>query len=509
MLIFFRGDIIKNLFKAVALLSVFSVTTRLLGFIFKIYLSRQIPSSTLGAYTVALSVAMVFVTALTSGLPLVISRSVAGNIIAEKSKKSHQLVTGGLIISLVLSALFCLIIILAKPLFLLIFTDEISYYILITLLPFILFSGIYSPFKGYLWGKEKYFQVSVVEFIEQIIKIIICFVFFTLLNANSFLVIGLSISIGCVLSTFIGIWYYKRAKGKFASPKNVIKPLITSSTPLTIVRFLGSLLIPAISIILPLRLITGGFSNEQALSLLGIAMGMTIPLLTIPSTLTGSLSMALIPQLSVLQKENNSFALNNQINSSVLFTLICTFLVVPLFMGIGLPICEFLFNNSTAGLLLEKYAWIVVPTGLMQICTSILNSLGKEFYTFITYAIGGIVLFICIIFLSPVLGIEALFLSMGINALLVTVLNYIKIKKTTNLNSKIVLKVIILCVVSIGEAMLCSFLYSLLLNMFPRFICIVLVCGIGVLCYFMLLFALNIVNYEYVGYLKNRLNKNK
>lgn len=452
---------------------------------------------------------MVFVTALSSGIPLIISRNVASNIVDNNQKASNKLVTSGLLISLIISTIFCIFIIFAKPLFMLIFTDANSYSIILTLIPFILFSGIYAPFKGYLWGKENYFGVSIVEFLEQILKIIICIILFVFFDLNISLPAGLSISFACALSTFVGIYFYKKEKGKFANPKGYIKPLIKSSFPLTFARFSGSLLMPLISVILPLRLMAGGFSNEQALSLIGIAMGMTMPILTIPSTIIGSLSMALIPQLSVLQKSDNSTGLKNQISSSILFTIVCTFFIVPIFIGIGEPICEFLFGNTFAGTLLTKYAWIVVPTGLMQISTSMLNSIGKEVYTFVTYAIGGIVLFASIIFLTPLLGIEAFLIGIGINGFLVSVLNIIKIKKCTNINVLLFRKIFLLIFIVLTLSLLSYYIYNVLIFVFPMFISIALTCCITALSYFVLLFIFNIISFEYIETLKGSVKKNK
>lgn len=479
----------------------------MLGFLFKIYLGRQIPTETLGSYSIALGVAMVFVTALTSGLPLVISRSVAGNQVSKNHHNSNKLVTSGLIISTILALFFVLCIVLVKPLFSLIFTDTDGYLILLSLIPFIVFSGVYSPIKGYLWGQEKYFEVSLVEFVEQIIKIIICFIIFLIFDINKSLPAGLSISIACALSTVLGFYFYKKSGGKFSNPKGYSKTLIKESLPLTLVRFVGSLLMPIVSIILPLRLMAGGYSNEQALSLIGICMGMTMPLLTIPSTIIGSLSMALIPQLSILNKQHNNFALNNQIKSSLLFTIISSFFILPIFIAIGEPISQFLFNNSQAGIILSKYAWVIIPTGIMQISTSILNSLGHEVYTFITYAIGGLVLFLGILLLPPVIGIESMLLSMGLNAVLVSLLNFYKIKKLTNFSASLVLKLIILCLITFGLTILCKQLFNLLIFVLPTFFSIAVCCMVIAVLYFLMLFVFNIIDYSYINMFKKRLKK--
>ena len=68
---------IKSLFKAVFIITVFSISTRLLGFLLKIFLSRQIGAEGLGIFQVALSIAMIFITLVSSGLPLIVSKKTA------------------------------------------------------------------------------------------------------------------------------------------------------------------------------------------------------------------------------------------------------------------------------------------------------------------------------------------------------------------------------------------------------------------------------------------------
>ena len=68
----------KSIFKSVAIITFFSVLTRFLGFLFRIYLSRTIGAEELGKYQVALSVFLVFLTIVSSGFTFVISRMTAG-----------------------------------------------------------------------------------------------------------------------------------------------------------------------------------------------------------------------------------------------------------------------------------------------------------------------------------------------------------------------------------------------------------------------------------------------
>lgn len=394
-----------------------------------------------------------------------------------------------------------------KNLFGFVFTDSDSYIVLLTLLPFILSTAIYSSIRGYLWGKEKYFDVSMVEFIEQIIKIILCIVLFKTLKNAYIYVPGLAISISCVLSTLLGFYYFKKACGKIKPAPGTFSHLVKKSLPLTLVRFVGSLITPFISILLPIMLIKGGYTNEQSLALIGISMGMVLPLLSVPSTVIGSLSMALIPQLNVLKEQQKFLTLRRQINSSFVFTLCATFIFVPIFSSIGVPICETLFNSTNAGEILNSFAWIMVPNGIMMISTSILNSLGYEKYTFFSYGISSIILILGVLVLPQYMGINALFLSLGLNSLLVFVLNYIKIKRVVSIDNKTITNTAILLLLSIPITLLCRYMYKLLIIVFPNIIVIGLICIISLIATMLLMLAFNIINIEYFNTFKENLFK--
>ena len=63
--------------KAVLSVTFFTVIDRVLGFIFKIYLSRELGAVNMGVYQVALSIFFLLLTATTSGIPLIVSKLMA------------------------------------------------------------------------------------------------------------------------------------------------------------------------------------------------------------------------------------------------------------------------------------------------------------------------------------------------------------------------------------------------------------------------------------------------
>ena len=60
----------KSIFKAVAIITIFSVITRALGFVFRIFLSRKLGAEGIGLYQMGTSILGIFMTLIASGLPL-------------------------------------------------------------------------------------------------------------------------------------------------------------------------------------------------------------------------------------------------------------------------------------------------------------------------------------------------------------------------------------------------------------------------------------------------------
>lgn len=107
----------KNSIKTKALLvMIFSVATRLISFLFKIYLSREFGAELIGLYSMALAVFGLLTMIPSSGIPLTVSRMVAETNVNKNSKRAYGLVSSGLIISLIINfAVIGLFIIFRKP----------------------------------------------------------------------------------------------------------------------------------------------------------------------------------------------------------------------------------------------------------------------------------------------------------------------------------------------------------------------------------------------------------
>lgn len=496
--IFKREEILKSLFKTVAYITIFSIITRALGFIFRIYLSRALGAEALGLYQVSISVFMVLLTIVASGMPVVISKLTAKYHAQNDKKSEGSLMTTALLISLITSIVLIAFVLIFKGLFSKIFADDRCYTILLVMLPAILCSAIYNVFRGAMWGHSNYFCYCITELFEQIARIAICvfMLSFGLTSLSPSISAGLSLTIATILSAILAMVLYFVYGGRLNKPNDIYKEVLKSSTSITGVRVASSLVQPIIALIIPARLIAAGYTSAQAMSIFGIALGMTMPLLFIPVTLVGSLSMVLIPDISTAIVKNDTEHVNNRISSSILFTLVITFLMIPLYIGAGDNIGLFFYDNLQSGQLLAAAAWTMLPFALINITSSILNALGLEVKSFINYIVGSIFMFVCIIFLPKLIGIRALIWGMGSCVTVASLLNIRMIKKKTNLKLNLFKPILKLSIISLPTAALTYFVTSLLSNFMPLFFNLAISCTLGAVMFILLCMMFGILNFQ-------------
>ena len=462
----------KSLFKTVALITMFSVITRIIGFLFRIYLSREVGAEALGMYQVAFSIFMVLLTIIASGLPLIMSRMTSSFTISKEKEKQSSLVSTALIFSVLLSVFLCVIVLVFRNLFAKLFTDERCLQILIIMLPSLIFSSVYCVLRGAMWGKDNYFALCISELYEQVVRIFICVIVLTssLTVIEKAFNVAWSLNWACLLSMIFVILLYFFYNGSLSKPsKKIFKPLIKQSAPITGIRVASSFIQPLVALILPAKLMSIGYTSTQALSLYGVAVGMTLPLLFVPTTIIGSLSTALIPDMSKALTQNDQAHIENRIRSSIVFSLFISALFIPAYLGMGELAGIFLYDNVMSGTLLQSSSFVLLPLGLTNITSSLLNSLGFEVKSFKNFICGTIVMFVCIWFLPKFVGINAFVWGMGGSYLVTSLLNISMLKKKTGVKLKIGKTVLMLILVILPSASLTAFVVGICNNFLPLF----------------------------------------
>lgn len=414
--------------KAVATLTAFTVIERTLGFLFKIYLSREIGAVGMGIYSVALSFFFVLLTLITSGVPLVVSKLTAKGGRA----LSDGVCSAALIVETVISLFICLAVaLLQKPVGAL-FADRTSMTLVMIMLPALVFSGIYSAFRGVLWGEKKFVSVSVVELIEQVARIAVCVILFIVFS-DKMHAVALSMTVACGVSAAACAIFYFAGKRKLKSPKTHFKPLISSSAPITLSRTTSSVNNYITAIAVPFLLMSTGLNSEQSMYVFGSCVGMALPLLYMPITVVGSLAFVMIPTLSQAYAEKNVASMRKQVESALTFSIVVAAIALPVFASLGDDIGVFLYDNTDAGEFIKKSSWLLLPLSFENIASSMLNSLDLEKKSLINYLIGAGTLYaVCFCFYGR-FDMNVYMIAFGGSITLSAVLDIIDIKKRTGI----------------------------------------------------------------------------
>ncbi|MBE7085104.1 MAG: hypothetical protein E7368_03520 [Clostridiales bacterium] len=217
--------------------------------------------------------------------------------------------------------------------------------------------------------------------------------------------------------------------GKFARSKKQLKPLFSATLPITAVRASGSLVSSAVAVLLPIMLIRAGANEGEALTLFGVVSGMAMPVLFIPSTIIGSLSLVLVPELAEDYYRKNHQRLYKNLARGLTTAFLVSCFLLPFFYAVGRELGMLAFSNPLAGEFIQKGCPILLPMSLTMISTGMLNSMGYEKQTFIFYFVGAGALLLCILLLPALCGAYAYLIGMGVSFLVTAVCNLIFLSK--------------------------------------------------------------------------------
>ncbi|MBQ3235850.1 MAG: oligosaccharide flippase family protein [Clostridia bacterium] len=412
--------------------TVFSCFERLLGFVYRIYLSRNLGSEGLGLYQVALSVVGLIMTLTSSGIPITVSRIMTKHSAENRGELGFSTVTGGILLSLVLSVPVVTLIFFFPKAFSFLFADERCYTILKIMLPGIVITSVYAVIRGYFWGKKMFFTYSLVEFMEEAVMLVAGIIFISKATDTQSGITGAgnAVLISYIFSFITATILYFIRGGKIASPKGELKPLISSATPITLMRTATSLINTLIAIILPLRLVHSGLSQSVAMAGFGELSGMSIPLIYIPSTIIGSIALVLVPELSDNFYRHSEITLKNNVEKAVKCSVFISCLIIPVFLSLGTELGVLVYDNFNAGLYVQRACIIMLPMSISMITTSMLNSLNLEKKTLKYYLIGALFLVFSIYFLPKLIGVYSLVVGLLVSYAITSFCNLRLIKRT-------------------------------------------------------------------------------
>lgn len=431
----------RTFIKGTLILTLTGLLSRVIGFFYRIYLSRLFGEEGMGIYQLLSPVLALSFSLCAAGIQTAISKYVAASVAKGNCKDSYRYLFTGLFLSLLLSVPCMLL--------LLMFSDFVAVHFLLeartaSMLRIIALSipagAVHSCINGYYYGIKKTMLPSSTQLIEQFMR------FFCVLAADfharrshtvphiNAAVVGLVVGeCAAMLISLLAIYFrfYREeaGAGKSSLPCSnagafgisrfhAVKNLLVLAFPLTVSRIVVNLLQSVEAVAIPSRLCRYGYDSVTALSVYGVLTGMALPLLFFPNALTGSMSLLLLPMVSEADAKGNTDAVKNTtlktIQSCLLLGAACTlffFLSGP-FLG------RFLFHSELAGRYIRSLSLLCPFLYLCTTLSGILHGLGKAVSVFFVNVFSLSLRLLFVFFLIPAFGIDCYILSMVLSQLL-------------------------------------------------------------------------------------------
>lgn len=403
------------LIKGTFFLTAAGLLSRVMGFFYRIFLSRTIGAEGMGIYQLIFPVYAILNSFCAAGIQTSVSRLVAARSTKEQSSAALRC---GLILSLALSLISSgLLYTYAGPAAVLLLGEARCAPLLRALAFAIPLGSIHACINGYYFGLQRAVVPSVTQLLEQGVR-----VFFIWMAASICMQEGRALSLemtvwaivaGELSSTLYSLTAFALQKstlpsyGRSVSTLSCLGPILSLAVPLTANRLLINLLSSVEAVMIPARLQVHGHSPETALVLYGVLSGMTMPLILFPTAVTNSVSVLLLPTVAKAQSAKDDRQISSAVHATVKYCLLLGILFLGIFLLYGYELGIVLFENSLAGDFLRTLAWICPFLYLSSTLSSIINGLGKTAVTFLHNIISLLLRILFLFFLVPVFGIRA------------------------------------------------------------------------------------------------------
>ena len=409
-----------------------SVLAKLLSFLVRILLARKLGSEAMSCYSIVAPTMVFLISLVQQGIPAALSK-----LSAQSSDPKLPLAAGACIsaltIALTLSLFTCIL-----PFF----AGELLHDIrlipvlraLLPLLPAVALSGL---LKGYLQGIQHHYAANITQLYEEaarIVFLVVCFALFPTQDPIALASLAMfSVTIGelasciCMLFHLRFSFHHIRIAPRMLSRvrPDQLRDILSISMPMMGSRLSGSLTY-FLEPICMLLLVPASMS-AQIVEGYGILNGYTLPLLTMPSFLSITLSNYLLPSFSYAIAHHQK----KQAKKSCLLILSCCLLFGILYAlfcyCFSEPLFQLFYHTSQGADQLHVLALPFLFYSLQPPLSALLHACSLSAQAFCDTLIGSLFRLGCVCFLTPYLQVEALLIALSGGMLITTFLHALRL----------------------------------------------------------------------------------
>lgn len=385
------------------ILTAAGILTRLIGFLYRIYLSRLFGEEGMGIYQLLSPVLSLSFSLTAAGYQTAISKLVAEQAATRKGPALAPLWTG-LCISLPLS-LLCngVLFFFADPIALHLLQEPRTALMLRILSFSVPLSAVHSCINGYFYGIKKAGIPAGAQLLEQITRVgcvyIVSGYFLSHGKIPSIAVAVLGLTVGELFSMLMTIAAIRPGSGRQnrsplpqtlslppkqpGSPGTLFGKLLSMALPLTANRIVLNFLQSIEAVSIPAQLRLYGYDSVTALSVYGVLTGMAMPFIFFPNALTSSVAVLLLPIISENFALGNMETVRRTTFKTVKYCSLMGMCCMGAFALLGNWAGTTLFDSPLAGYFITTLGFICPFLYLDTTLSSILQGLGLAGHIFV------------------------------------------------------------------------------------------------------------------------------
>lgn len=495
----------NTVLKGSLILVLAGVLGKALGAFYRIPLSNILSAEGMGIYQMIFPVFSLALILCSGGVSVTVAHSIA-KIRASGQGNQKKVFLQGLFYSLITSLIFAVVFICLGDQISALQGNEMagSGYKMVSLA--LVFASLISSLKGFFQGYQNMLPTATSQILEQVFKVAFGLVFSYFFTKNSIElgVVGAFLGIGIaeIISFLYLIFKIRKVKFSYQQNEQPLRKFLVENLSITL-SFLIIPIITAFDSFVVVNILKESFSVSTSTALYGIQSGMVTSLINFPVIISIAVSLALLPDLSFEFGAENYNKISEKVSNVFFILFVILSPCVIIFISFANEIMGVLYSSLNTNLLnvgvvlLQVSAVSVLFISVLQISTTIFQSMDKPLIPIFTLAFSGVIKIVLTIVLvgNPeynILGLAISNLIFYVIAGLVSL--YIVRKKISfQISSKQMILTLIFLLVLAGVFYLTNvYISSLLL----KIIFVILEC---LLFYVLPIFIFNIANIKVVA----------
>ena len=368
------------------LLTGVSLVSQVLGFVYRILLSRLVGAEFMGLYQLVMPVYSVLLSLTAIGLTVAVS-----NLSAEYAARG---MAGA--IPAVLGKCLGAFLLLFVPVALVaaVGSDWISTALLgdartqlglLLLLPCVLLTGVENLHKHFFYGTGQVRTPAAVELCEQFLRTGAVLGLLVVLHPRGgertvgVIVLGMTACEVFSAATLTALFRRHTAALPPAAPERGLNRRIASiAAPIGLTALLGNLMGSANAVLIPRQLVASGADVTEAMSAFGVLCGMTLPMLCMPTAFIGAMGLVLVPRLARSAALGQLDRVRSRVHKAMEATSLLLMPCLSLLVVLGPTLGRLLFRSEQAGDYILPLSLGVLFSCYQSVLGGVLNGVGRQ-----------------------------------------------------------------------------------------------------------------------------------